>query len=310
MALPQRVRIREVGPRDGFQNEPEVIPTADKVRLIDMLSGTGLERLEVSAFVHPDVIPQLADAEEVLAAIERRDGVAFSVLIPNQRGLERALEVRDRFDEINVFLSASETHNQKNVNRSIEDSLAGLEEVVPTARQAGLRCEGVIATSFGCPYEGEVPQDRVFAIAERLAAAGCEEVGFGDTTGMANPRQVHEFFEAATERLSDVELTAHFHNTRGQGLANVLAALEEGVDSLESSFGELGGCPVPPGSTGNVSTEDVVSMLHEMGVDTGIALERLIAASRAAQEQLGRPLGAHVLRAGPVDWTGRSAEAD
>src|SRR5262249_708626 len=222
----------------------------------------------------------------------------------NERGLERALAQRDRFDEINVFVSASETHNRKNVNRSIEESLAGLERTLATAREAGLRCEGVISTSFGCPYEGEVPPERVFAIAERLAAAGCEEVGFGDTTGMANPRQVGEFFAGARERLGGVELTAHFHNTRGQGLANALAALEAGVDSFESSFGELGGCPVPPGSTGNVSTEDLVSMLHEMGVATGIDLARLLEASRAVEEMLGRPLGAHLLRAGPVDWHG------
>jgi hydroxymethylglutaryl-CoA lyase len=300
--LPQSVRLREVGPRDGFQNEPETIATADKVRLIDLLSASGLSRLEVTAFVRPEVIPQLADAEEVLAAVERRDGVAFSVLIPNERGLERALGMRDRFDEINVFLSASETHNRKNVNRSIEQSLAGLEATLATAREAGLRCEGVISTSFGCPYEGEVPPDRVFGIAERLVAAGCAEVGFGDTTGMANPRQVREFFAAARGRLAGTELTAHFHNTRGQGLANAFAALEEGVDSFEASFGELGGCPVPPGATGNVSSEDLVSMLHEMGVETGVDLLRLLEASRAAQEVLGRPLGAHVLRAGPVDW--------
>ena len=300
--LPTSVRIREVGPRDGFQNEPETIATADKVRLIDMLSATGLRRLEVTSFVRPDVIPQLADAEEVLAGVERREGVAFSVLIPNERGLERALGLRDGFDEISVFLSASETHNRKNVNRSIENSLAGLERTLATATEAGLRCEGVIATSFGCPYEGEVPPERVFEIGERLAAAGCAEVGFGDTTGMANPRQVREFFATARERLVGPELTAHFHNTRGQGLANVLAALEEGIDSFEASFGELGGCPVPPGSTGNVSSEDVVSMLHEMGVETGIDLPRLLEASRAAQEVLGRPLGAHVLKAGPVDW--------
>ena len=262
-ALPKVVRIREVGPRDGFQNEPETIATAEKVRLIDMLSATGLERMEVTSFVRPDVIPQLADAEEVLAAVQRRAGVSFSVLIPNERGLERTLAA---------------------------------------AREAELRCEGVISTSFGCPYEGEAPPERVFEIAERLAAAGCAEVGFGDTTGMANPRQVHEFFAAARERLGGVELTAHFHNTRGQGLANVLAALEEGVDSFESSFGELGGCPVPPGATGNVATEDVVSMLHEMGVETGVDLPRMIEASRAAQTVLGRPLGAHVIRAGPVDW--------
>jgi hydroxymethylglutaryl-CoA lyase len=324
-ALPSSVRIREVGPRDGFQNEPETISTADKVRLIDLLSATGLKRVEVTSFVRPDVIPQLSDAEEVLTAVQRRDRVAFSVLIPNERGLERALGLRERFDEISVFLSASETHNQRNVNRSIEESLGGLERTLEMARSAGLRCEGVIATSFGCPYEGEVPPERVFEIAERLAVAGCVEVGFGDTTGMANPRQVREFFATARDRLvgggenraseggedrhpgggesaAGVELTAHFHNTRGQGLANVLAALEEGIESFESSFGELGGCPVPPGSTGNVSTEDVVSMLHEMGVETGIDLPLLVDASRAAQDVLGRPLGAHVLRAGPVDW--------
>jgi hydroxymethylglutaryl-CoA lyase len=300
--LPSNVRIREVGPRDGFQNEPETIPTAEKVRLIDMLSATGLKRLEVTSFVRPEVIPQLADAAEVLAGVQRREGVAFSALIPNQRGLERALALRDRLDEVNVFVSASETHNRKNVNRSIEESLAGLERTLAAAREAGLRCEGVISTSFGCPYEGEVPEERVFAIAERLAAAGCAEVGFGDTTGMANPRQVGEFFADAGERLGGVELTAHFHNTRGQGLANVLAALEQGVDSFESSFGELGGCPVPPGATGNIATEDLASMLHEMGVETGIELPALVRAARAAEETLGRPLGSHVLTAGPVDW--------
>ena len=219
--LPKSVRIREVGPRDGFQNEPEVIPTDEKVRLIRMLAASGLRRLEVTSFVRPDVIPQLADAEQVLARLERPDGVAYSVLIPNEKGLERALAHRDRFDEINLFLSASETHNQKNVNSSIAESLAGLERTIARGLQEGLRCEGVIAVSFGCPYEGEVPAERVFEIAERLAEAGCEEVGFGDTTGMANPRQVGEFFAAARERLHGVELTAHFHNTRGQGLANV-----------------------------------------------------------------------------------------
>ncbi len=300
--LPQSVRIREVGPRDGFQNEPETIPTAEKIRLIDMLSSTGLKRIEATSFVRPDVIPQLSDAEQVLAGVKRRDGVAFSVLIPNERGLERALALRDRFDEINVFVSASETHNRKNVNRTIEESLNGLEQTLAAASETGLRCEGVISTSFGCPYEGEVPQGRVFAIAERLAAAGCAEVGFGDTTGMANPRQVAGFFADARARLGGVELTAHFHNTRGQGLANVLAALEQGVDSFESSFGELGGCPVPAGATGNIASEDLVSMLHEMGIETGIDLSALVEASREAQQALGRPLGSHVLTAGPIDW--------
>ena len=197
-ALPSSVRIREVGPRDGFQNEPEVIPTSDKVRLIGMLAATGLPRLEVTSFVRPDVIPQLSDAEEVLAAITRPADVAYSVLIPNERGLERALGQRDRFDEINVFLSASESHNKRNKNRSIAESLEGLGRTVARARDEGLRCEGVISVVFGCPYEGEVAPDRVLEIAEALAEAGCEEVSFGDTTGMANPRQVGEFFAART----------------------------------------------------------------------------------------------------------------
>jgi hydroxymethylglutaryl-CoA lyase len=302
-ALPAEVRVREVGPRDGFQNEPEVIATADKVRLIDMLARTGIRRLEVTSFVRADVIPQLADAREVLSGIDVPDDVDVTVLIPNERGLDNALELREKFDEVNCFLSASETHNRKNVNRSIEESLAGLEKVLARAREAGLRCEAVIATSFGCPYEGHVPVERVLDIAGRLRDFGAQEVGFGDTTGMANPVQVREFFTRAAETLGDqVELTAHFHNTRGQGLANVFAALEAGVASFESSFGELGGCPVPAGATGNIASEDLVSMLHEMGVQTGIDLEKLLEASRAVRDVLGRPLGSHTLIAGPVEW--------
>ena len=293
------VRIREVGPRDGFQNEPEVIATADKVRLIEMLGRTGLRRLEVTSFVRPDVIPQLADASEVLAAIDPPDGVALSVLIPNERGLELALRQRERFHEVNVFLSASETHNRKNVNRSIEESLTGLERVIERARAEGLRCEGVISVAFGCPYEGDVPRERVLSIARRLVDAGCEEVAFGDTTGMANPVQVERFFDGLE---LEAELTAHFHNTRGQGLANAHSALRMGIHSFESSFGELGGCPVPKGATGNIASEDLVSMLHEMGYETGIDLEKLVECAREAQRVLGRPLGSHVLTAGPVEW--------
>jgi hydroxymethylglutaryl-CoA lyase len=303
MSLPAAVSVREVGPRDGFQNEPEVIATDDKVRLVELLARTGLRRLEVTSFVRADVIPQLADGREVLERADIPDEVAVSVLVPNERGLDGALELRERIDEVNVFLSASETHNRKNVNRSIEESLAGLEVVLGRAREAGLRCEGVISTSFGCPYEGVVPPRRVVEIARRLAAAGAQEVGFGDTTGMANPRQVREFFARATDELSgEVELTAHFHNTRGQGLANVLAALDAGCTSFESSFGELGGCPVPAGATGNIATEDLVSMLHEMGVATGVDLPALVEAATEAQRVLGRPLGSHVLSAGPIDW--------
>jgi hydroxymethylglutaryl-CoA lyase len=295
----EQVRIREVGPRDGFQNEPEVISTPDKVRLVEMLARTGVKRLEVTSFVRADVIPQLADGAEVLRSADIPDDVSVTVLIPNERGLDNALEVRDAFDEVNLFLSASETHNRRNVNRSIEESLSGLERVIERARAEGLRCEGVISVAFGCPYEGDVPRERVLGIARRLVEAGCEEIGFGDTTGMANPVQVERFFDGLE---LGAELTAHFHNTRGQGLANVLGALGAGVRSFESSFGELGGCPVPRGATGNIASEDLVSMLHEMGYETGIDLERLVECAREAQRVLGRPLGSHVLTAGPVEW--------
>jgi hydroxymethylglutaryl-CoA lyase len=231
------------------------------------------------------------------------EDVAVTVLIPNEKGLDNALEHRDRFSEVNCFLSASETHNAKNVNRTIEESLSGLERVIARAVGEGLRAEGVISVAFGCPYEGAVPRGRVWGIAKRLIAAGATEIAFGDTTGMANPVQVREYVWEAREVLGpDVELTAHFHNTRGQGLANVLAALEGGCDSFESSFGELGGCPVPAGATGNIATEDLVSMLHEMGIETGVDLGAVVTMARRAQEVLGRPLGSHTLVAGPVDW--------
>jgi hydroxymethylglutaryl-CoA lyase len=257
--------------------------------------------------VRADVIPQLADAGEVLSRIDVPAGVAVSVLVPNERGLDAALEHRAQIDEVNVFMSASETHNRNNVNRSIGQSLDALERVLGRAREQGLRCEAVISTAFGCPYEGHVPPQRVLEIATRLHAAGAEEIGFGDTTGMANPRQVASFFTDMRAQLRSTgappELTAHFHNTRGQGLANVLAALEAGVASFESSFGELGGCPVPAGATGNIATEDLVSMLHEMGIATGIDLPALLDCARRVQELLGRPLGSHTLVAGPVEWS-------
>jgi hydroxymethylglutaryl-CoA lyase len=299
----EHVRIREVGPRDGFQNEPEILATDAKVELVDALARTGLRRLEVTSFVRADVIPQLADGAEVLARMDVPDDVAVTVLIPNEKGLDKALEQRDRFSEVNCFLSASETHNAKNVNRTIDESLTGLERVIGRARAEGLRAEGVISVAFGCPYEGRVPRERVWSIARRLIDAGAEEIAFGDTTGMANPVQVRSYFaEARRELGDDVELTAHFHNTRGQGLANVLAALDSGCRSFESSFGELGGCPVPKGATGNIATEDLVSMLHEMGFASGVDLDALVRAARRAQEVLGRPLGSHTLVAGPIDW--------
>lgn len=300
--MSRRVQIREVGPRDGFQNEPEHIATDDKVRLIEALAAAGFRRIEVASFVRPDVIPQLADGVEVLNRIDVPADVRLMVLIPNSKGLDNALRVRDRFHEAAIFVSASETHNRKNVNRTVAETMADNAVMARRIRAEGLTCAAVIATSFGCPYEGRIEQGRVLDLAEQFAEAGATEIGFGDTTGMCNPAYARRFFAAALERLPDVEVTAHFHNTRGQGLANAYAALEAGCTSFESSFGELGGCPVPKGSTGNIATEDLVSMFHEMDVETGVDLPAVIEAARAAQTVLGRPLTSHSLIAGPIDW--------
>ena len=304
MNLPTSVHLREVGPRDGFQNEPERIPTEDKIRLIDALGRSGLTRIEVASFVRPDVIPQLSDGIEVLRGIDVPDTVRRMVLIPNSKGLDNALAVRERFDDAAIFVSASETHNRRNVNRAIADTMADNQVMAKRIVSDGLGCAAVIATSFGCPFEGKVEMGHVLDLAEGFAEAGATEVGFGDTTGMCNPAYAHDFFAAALERLRGVEVTAHFHNTRGQGLANAYAALQAGCTSFESSFGELGGCPVPKGATGNIATEDLVSMFHEMGVDTGLDLPAVIDAARDAQGVLGRPLTSHSLVAGPIDWHG------
>jgi hydroxymethylglutaryl-CoA lyase len=300
--LPTQARIREVGPRDGFQNEPEIISTANKIALINQLARTGLDRIEIASFVRPDVIPQLADAVEVLSGIDVPEHVSLTVLVPNNRGLDNALKVRERFHEVAMFVSASETHNKRNVNRTIDESMADNAIVAKRIDAEDLRPTAVIATAFGCPFEGTVPMERTLDLAEQFAAAGCAEIGFGDTTGMAHPAYVFDIFSAAIERLPGVEITAHFHNTRGQGLANAYAALQAGCTSFESSFGELGGCPVPAGSTGNIATEDLINMFHEMGVATGVNLPAVIDAARSAQKVLGRKLTSHCIVAGPVDW--------
>ena len=298
----RRVHIREVGPRDGFQNEPETIATPDKIRLINALGRAGFKRIEVASFVRPDVIPQLSDGVEVLRGIDVPDDVARMVLIPNSRGLDNALAVRDLFEEATLFVSASETHNKRNVNRTVAETMADVAVMGKRIVAEDLTFCAVVATSFGCPFEGPVPMERVLSLAEQFAEAGATEIGFGDTTGMCNPAYAHRFFAAAIERLPGIEVTAHFHNTRGQGLANAYAALEAGCTSFESSFGELGGCPVPAGSTGNIATEDLVSMFHEMGVDTGLDLEKVIEAAREAQAVLGRKLTSHSIVAGPIQW--------
>jgi hydroxymethylglutaryl-CoA lyase len=298
----RRVHIREVGPRDGFQGEPESVPTADKIRLINALGLAGFDRIEVASFVRADVIPQLADGIEVLRGIDLPAGVARMVLIPNSRGLDNALAVRDLFEDVTLFASASETHNKRNINRTVDETMADVAVMGKRIVAEGLKFCAVLATAFGCPFEGIVPMERALGLAERFAEAGATEIGFGDTTGMCNPAYAARFFAAANERLPGVELTAHFHNTRGQGLANAYAALEAGCTSFESSFGELGGCPVPVGSTGNIATEDLVSMFHEMGVSTGLDLDLIIDAARQAQAVLGRKLTSHSIVAGPVTW--------
>ncbi|WP_155369283.1 hydroxymethylglutaryl-CoA lyase [Catellatospora vulcania] len=298
--LPDRVSIREVGPRDGLQNE-DPVPTADKVRLIDALSATGVGRIEAVSYVHPKAIPQMADADEVWSTAARDPKVRYSALVPNLRGAQRALA--GGFTEVEVVVSASDTHNRRNINRATEESLDEIAQLIPALHEGGSTAEVIIATSFGCPYEGDVDPKRVAAIVDRVVADGADRVAFGDTTGMGTPRRVRELLSIVRERHPDVPMLLHFHNTRGTGLANILTALEFGITEYDASVGGLGGCPYAPGASGNVATEEVVHMLHDMGVDTGIDLEKLIEAARLAEQIVGRELPSGVLRAGPRSRT-------
>jgi hydroxymethylglutaryl-CoA lyase len=294
--LPRFVSIREVGPRDGLQNE-EPVPTDAKVALLDALSATGVRRIEAVSFVHPKAIPQMADADEVWRRSAKNPDVTYSALVPNSRGAQRALDAG--FREIEVVVSASDTHNRRNVNRSTAESLDDIAGLIDMLHQAGAAAEVIISTSFGCPYEGDVDPNRVASIVDRVVADGADRVAFGDTTGMATPRRVREVLTAVRERRADVPLLLHFHNTRGTALANVLTALELGITQYDASVGGLGGCPYAPGATGNVATEEVVHMLHDMGIDTGIDLDALLEAARLAERIVGRTLPSGVLRAGP-----------
>lgn len=294
--LPTFVSIREVAPRDGLQNE-EPIPTEAKVRLLDALSQTGVRRIEAVSFVHPRAIPQMADADEVWRRAIRNPQVRYSALVPNSRGAERALAAG--FTEVEVVVSASDTHNRRNVNRSTSESLDDIAGLIALLHAAGATVEVIIATSFGCPYEGDVDPRRVAGIVDRVLADGADRVAFGDTTGMATPRRVREVVTAIRERQPDVPLLLHFHDTRGTALANVLAALELGVTEFDASVGGLGGCPYAPGASGNVATEELVHMLHDMGIETGIDLAALVAVAELAERIVGRVLPSGVLRAGP-----------
>lgn len=295
-ALPDRVSIREVGPRDGLQSE-DPIPTADKIRLIDALSGTGLSRIEAVSFVHPRAIPQMADADEVWNSITRADGVRYSALAPNLRGARRALDAG--FTEIEVVVSASDTHNRNNVRRHTEESLDELTEVLAVLREAGASSEVIVATSFGCPYEGDVPVSRVASIIDRVVADGADRIAFGDTTGMATPRRVAELLDVVRGAHPDIPLLLHFHNTRGAALSNVLVALEYGITEFDASVGGLGGCPYAPGASGNLATEELVHMLHDMGIETGVDLDALLRVAELAETLVDRELPSGVLRAGP-----------
>ncbi|MFI7077754.1 hydroxymethylglutaryl-CoA lyase [Micromonospora sp. NPDC049903] len=294
--LPTSVSIREVGPRDGLQNE-DPIPTGAKVRLLDALSRTGVRRIEAVSFVHPRAIPQMADADEVWQRAAKVDGVRYSALVPNSKGAQRALAAG--FTEIEVVVSASDTHNRRNVNRGTDESLDDIAELIDMLHQAGATAEVIIATSFGCPYEGDVDPARVAAIVDRVVRDGADRVAFGDTTGMGTPRRVRDLVTAVRDRDADVPVLLHFHNTRGTALANLLTALELGVTEFDASVGGLGGCPYAPGASGNLATEEAVHMLHDMGVDTGIDLDALIEVAELAEELTGRRLPSGVLRAGP-----------
>jgi hydroxymethylglutaryl-CoA lyase len=294
--LPSAVSIREVGPRDGLQNE-EPVPTEAKVRLLDALSATGVRRIEAVSFVHPKAIPQMADADEVWAAARKAPDVRYSALVPNSRGARRALAAG--FRELEVVVSASDTHNRHNVNRSTEESLADIGSLIGEVHSAGATVEVIVSTSFGCPYEGDVPPTRVASIVDRVLGDGADRIAFGDTTGMATPRRVADLLDVVRSGPADVPMLLHFHNTRGTALANILTALRYGITEYDASVGGLGGCPYAPGATGNVATEEVVHMLEDMGVDTGIDLDRLIEAARLAEEIVGKPLPSGVLRAGP-----------
>lgn len=295
------IHINDVAVRDGFQIEKNIIATETKVALIDALSETGLAKIETTSFVHPKLVPNMADAVEVLSNIRRAPGVKYTVLVPNLKGMERAIQTHrnhGKIDEINVVMSVSETHNRANINRTCEESFADFTVMIGMAKDAGIRMNGTLSTTFGCPFEGFVPEERVMMFAERYAALGFDGVTLADTTGMANPAQVHRISKDAVTRLPNIEFTLHFHNTRGMGLANVVAGIEAGIHSYDGSLAGLGGCPFAPGATGNICTEDMVNMLEDMGYDTGVELDKLLAVAVKMPAIVGHDVPGQVMRAG------------
>jgi hydroxymethylglutaryl-CoA lyase len=302
MKHPSHVRVVEVAPRDGLQNEDALVGTDDKIRFVDGLSGAGFALVEVTAFVNPRRVPQMADAESVLRGITRRPGTRYSALVPNVRGLERALE--SSADEVAIFAAASETFSQRNINQSIDGSLATYRDVCAGARRANVKVRGYLSTSFGCPFEGAVAPSRVADHAARLFDLGVYELALSDTIGVANPALVERVVEAASRHVPLACLALHFHDTRGTALANILAGLWMGVATFDASAGGLGGCPFAPGATGNVATEDVVYMLDGMGVPTGVSLPKVVEATAQIEAVLGRPLPSRYYRAVQGRWGG------
>lgn len=296
--LPQRATVIEVGPRDGLQIEPGCFPTARKIQLIDALTAAGIREMEVTSFVHLRLVPQMSDAAEVLRGMTRRPGVRTAVLVPNARGALRALECE--LDEIRLSVVSTETYSKKNWNMSIAESQAALAEVVGLVRGTGrpIRLVGCVAAAFGCPYEGDVPEERVLGLIDWYLGLGADGINIADSTGMANPRQVRRIMTRIVDRWPGTEFTLHLHDTRGMGLANVVAGLQAGVSRFDAAIGGLGGCPFAPLGTGNICTEDTVHMLHEMGIETGIDLDGLIAAANLAERLVGRRLPGNVYRAG------------
>ena len=288
MQLPKRVQLKEVGPRDGLQNEKAFIPTADKIQLIDRLSETGLDYIEVTSFVHPKWIPQLADAVDVLKAIKRNKNVTYAALVPNAKGLERALEAN--IDEVSVFMSASEGHNKSNINKSIDDTFPILKEVVDGALAAGKTVRGYISTAIACPYDGYTEPAQVVRVAEKLFCMGITEISLGDTIGVGVPTQVDALLTEMLRHYKADQLAMHFHDTRGTALANVVTSLTHGITKFDSAIGGLGGCPYAKGASGNVATEDLLYLLHEMGIETGVQLERISEAALYIEGVLGKKL--------------------
>ena len=299
MKLPPHVTLCEVGTRDGFQIEPEFIPTDDKIEVVDLLSAAGVPRIEVTSFVHPKAIPQLRDAEQVMARIRRRPGTRYAALVPNDKGAARAVDAG--VDAIHTVVSASESHNLANVNMTVAESLVKLRGVMEIAARARVPVQAGISTSFGCPFEGDVPLARLERVVQALVDMGAGAIGIADTTGMANPRQVTRTFEHLMPRFPGVEWTIHTHDTRAMAIPNILAAMELGVTNVDASIGGLGGCPFAPGASGNVCSEDLVHCLHAMDIETGIDLDRLIAVSRRVQTIVGRALPGQIVKAGKSD---------